>query len=571
MKGIEREQEFCKYIEILKTLQNKIIIIAVCDTIGFHVGEDGYRSLKQLGLSKLNGTGNLDYLRGYVAVLLNGEVLYEELGKLDESIEFEGIVEDCHIEVCSSPLRSANRASIVIGENEYAVNKRGFNIVIVDVKDNVVIDSVAFDTWAEGRPCSRKISLQKTVVLPQKRNSLKLRHINEVRERLKIENIIENINNYRKIKVRFYFWGAYILWNAVESVAQMFQRDDRFDVLVVVDAKGEEGEKNKKRIDECKIRNINSAQYEIQTDCPEIAIYNNFAIIENYNFNSIKFRINMPSIIVNGMYKNVAAITMKNKIFGEKDIKVDIAFVEKIIYEKIKEFEDCNCVSSGNPKFDLIYNHVNHKQKCPEEWGKLVSKKIILWAFDHNWDTANVTFDLYIKAFLQYAKEHSKMGLIIRPHYTYICELLGKKIWSESDLETIKTYCNQTPNVVWDDTFDYGMAYSMADAVITDMNCGITVSALTLGKPLAVLKRFDGNICEPLYPELIENLYQIESVKELHKFFEMVQRGEDTMYDLRQKMFEQYISHFDGKNGQRIKDMIVEKYFEKCAKEKENK
>ena len=43
----------------------------------------------------------------------------------------------------------------------------------------------------------------------------------------------------------------------------------------------------------------------------------------------------------------------------------------------------------------------------------------------------------------------------------------------------------------------------------------------------------------------------------------MISKGQDPMKEVRQEARRQYISHFDGQNGRRIKAFIVEKYLEK--------
>ena len=70
-----------------------------------------------------------------------------------------------------------------------------------------------------------------------------------------------------------------------------------------------------------------------------------------------------------------------------------------------------------------------------------------------------------------------------------IRELQDAGLWCEEDLEELKQYCMRSGNIVFDDTFTYDAAYSVADAVITDAYCGITCSALPLLKPMLLLYR----------------------------------------------------------------------------------
>ena len=51
-------------------------------------------------------------------------------------------------------------------------------------------------------------------------------------------------------------------------------------------------------------------------------------------------------------------------------------------------------------------------------------------------------------------------------------------------------------------------------------------------------------------------------------FLNEVANGTDPKEKEREEAFGEYISYFDGKNGQRIKDFITEKYFEKYGEER---
>jgi hypothetical protein len=62
--------------------------------------------------------------------------------------------------------------------------------------------------------------------------------------------------------------------------------------------------------------------------------------------------------------------------------------------------------------------------------------------------------------------------------------------------------------------------------------------------------------------ELLENYYSVHNANDMVNFFEMIKNGKDDMYELRRQASHKYVKHFDGKNGQRIKEFIEEKYFE---------
>lgn len=570
--------DFIKYLDILAGLKNHIIIIAARDTIGFNVGKDGYEALKKLGLKKLgDGKDNLFcHWKGYVAVLLEGEVLYEELSEIDGCVNYCQKIGENLFDIFSASLHAGNTASILINGGEYAVNKRGLNIVVVSSVDGAVLDSIAFDTHTKERNGIRNGSYSQKRILPKDQDILLIRNINGVRERLKLENLlpdqaIENtayqaVCSSAKIKVRIIFWGHYVLWNAMQSVVEAFRKDDRFELLIV-----------------CVTNDIDTLacvrqygtyikykNYDIQADEPDIVIYN----VAGFNVKSdnSKLRVFIPCTIINGAERDSQREVRVWQKRLRNEMKADVCFCEKNLYKRFLGIDTgAEWVLSGNPKLDLIYEKTKFPPEMPASWKKIKDKKVILWAFDHNWNTTGVTFDLYAQAFFKYFLEQKDLGLIIRPHECYPKELIIQHIWTEQDIQRLKQYCENTPNIIWDDSFDYGLAYSMADAVITDINCGITISALPLDVPIAVLQRFDGYPGVPQYPDVMEALYQITGHEELFAFFEMILKDEDPLKESRQAMKEEYIANFDGKNGQRIKDRIVEMYDERVKESEQNK
>jgi len=140
-----------------------------------------------------------------------------------------------------------------------------------------------------------------------------------------------------------------------------------------------------------------------------------------------------------------------------------------------------------------------------------------------------------------------------------IYELKEAGLWCEEDLEELKQYCMKSENVVFDDTFTYDAAYSLADAIITDAYCGITCSALPLLKPMLLLYRTKDSM--PYHKEIAECTYSAMSCDEIDKFIKKVLNGEDTKYDLRKENASKCVKNFDGKNGWRIKEFLKQKYW----------
>lgn len=152
------------------------------------------------------------------------------------------------------------------------------------------------------------------------------------------------------------------------------------------------------------------------------------------------------------------------------------------------------------------------------------------------------------------------MGIIFRPHPTLIVELLDAGIWSKKDLQIIKEYCDQSENLIFDDTLTYDRAFSCVDGIITDAFCGITCSALPTLKPICLTYRSENDL--PYHEDLASCFYSAHNADELKVFMNIIKNDEDTMMEVRKSAAKKYIKHFDGKNGYRIKTFIKEKYLE---------
>ena len=130
--------------KLAKGLDNKIIFLAACDTVGLAINFSVQEYFSQLGV-----TQNLinQHWKGYVAILDSGKIVFEELGKeTNDSVEKTLYYDGLHINVKSHPLNSGNFAEISIDDINYSLNKRGINIVVYDNVMRKVICKSVIDT-----------------------------------------------------------------------------------------------------------------------------------------------------------------------------------------------------------------------------------------------------------------------------------------------------------------------------------------------------------------------------------------------------------------------------------------
>ncbi|MFV0527409.1 MAG: polysaccharide pyruvyl transferase family protein [Lachnospiraceae bacterium] len=139
------QTELIPHLKVLQKVKEKFIIgIAVKDIVGHHVSlyQD---ALHALGLQAdyVNNNG----WNGYTALISHGEVLHEKMAGIGEDSEVtRELSENLTVKLLSSPCNSQNVASILVNEVEHAVNRRGFNIVVIDPVTNLIVSSASFDT-----------------------------------------------------------------------------------------------------------------------------------------------------------------------------------------------------------------------------------------------------------------------------------------------------------------------------------------------------------------------------------------------------------------------------------------
>lgn len=144
------------YFKELSKLQQYIAIIAVKDTPGHK-----FKLSEREALQLVNLRGELidKHWCGYIAIIEDNKVIYENNSKQDVSIQTEHEVSGINIDVLSAPLHAGNVARILINEQDYSPNLRGLNIVLYDKESNQIFDAVCFDTHMLNIPCHRKIYL----------------------------------------------------------------------------------------------------------------------------------------------------------------------------------------------------------------------------------------------------------------------------------------------------------------------------------------------------------------------------------------------------------------------------
>lgn len=357
-------------------------------------------------------------------------------------------------------------------------------------------------------------------------------------------------------------------WNAIKTICQAFKTDSLYDVLIIASNRVEKTtEATKKQLQKMEYNYVVWNEYRVEEDRPDIMI-----LTSSYDCVSVGGNIcrKYAKLIVMAFAFLVHYNNSLNEFWELQEKAIagcnpDYYLYDSLLYKQIKksEYFSENIIEMGNSKFDEIYQAVQQK-KYSGKWEKLEGKKVIFWATSHGIVDKelhlNLTFDLYAKTIFRYALEHPEVGIVFRPHRSFLDEMLYCGFWSENDIEHLRKYCDDTPNIIFDETDTYKTAISIADGIITDAYCGVVCSAFPTLKPICAMYRTKNDyVCSK---DLLKNCYSAFEEKDVINFLDMVKNGQDSMLELRRTESKEYVKNFDGKNGWRIKGFIEEKYFD---------
>ncbi len=368
------------------------------------------------------------------------------------------------------------------------------------------------------------------------------------------------------IKVRIYNFTDNC-WNSLMSIAQEFKEDNNVDLLIlgrrlndsqlVYEELMNHGytqsyiEEYSAKADRPDIF-ILSHSCDVTTQIPDLHRYCKLVVVASMDL--LRYTHNWNSFW--NMYESAF-----------KRFEPDVFLFDTLLYNDIVRngYKSERFIEMGNAKFDGIYNAVINKM-FPKEWEKLKkTDKIILYATDHGVHdmmiTEDITFDLYGADIMDYAYNNENIGLIFRPHPTLIMELLRLGIWDSNTMRELEIFCESTSNIVFDISSNYNAAMALCDAVITDAYCGITCEAIPLNKPILMLYR--GEKYRPYHTEIEMCNYRADNMNSINGFLEMVIKGEDDKRETRERLMPHMIKNFDGLNGKRIKELIMNKYIER--------
>lgn len=385
-------------------------------------------------------------------------------------------------------------------------------------------------------------------------------------ERLELREKEKADNSSREIKVRIMHCHSNTL-NAIETISESFQEDPKFDLKVILMHESGNSSELAKQMEYKGFPYLFDYDYDLQDDRPDIVLF--YQLEYRYPDKLYEAYIYAKLVVL-------VPLTLTTIWYGERSIsrmhldmfKPGLVFATDLVMDKMKaNASDILLKKMVPPQIDTVYRRLITEKRYPDGWEKLKNKKVMFYMTDHGlrhyFVSDEVSFDLYISLLMDFARreENKDIGLIIRPHFALINELLAH-FWSVSDYEALIKYCNDSPNIVWDDTTDFMNGLSVCDAILSDLNTSVTYFSLASMKPIAITLRYDMFV-QNYNKEFTDELYEVHSEQDLIDFMNMVKRGEDPKLDRRKTLFEKLIAPFDGESGKRVKNDIEKEYYSK--------
>lgn len=237
--------------------------------------------------------------------------------------------------------------------------------------------------------------------------------------------------------------------------------------------------------------------------------------------------------------------------------------LEKKIAAKEQSFNGYNIAVSGFPKIDLLLKKDFHVKK--NIWKTNDSTKLkIIWAPHFNLELGmNGTFYENYSWFLEYAKEHTEISWIVKPHPRMRIGAVKKGVFNNSkEYDAYMNKWNELDNALVVESGDYYNIFSTSNAMILDSLSFLAEYQFT-GKPLLLLQPEELRSMSEFGERLISVLYTARGndFESIIRFINNCMQNIDIQKESREEFFHEYLD-YEKKNGKMATDFIYDKFIE---------
>lgn len=164
----------------------------------------------------------------------------------------------------------------------------------------------------------------------------------------------------------------------------------------------------------------------------------------------------------------------------------------------------------------------------------------------------------YYKEFINFAKNHPDVTVIIRPHPLMFANFLRTGVMTQDEIDDFKAQCNFIPNVELDQNADYIPSVKRASVIVSDFSA-LLAEFFVMGKPVIYC---DGNNSFSKEAMIMDNsLYHAKSWSEIENQVLAVLSGKDEMKEKRITALKEFLPNGDGTTAERILAFIKQDYY----------
>ncbi|MFJ2536221.1 methyltransferase domain-containing protein [Pseudomonas sp. NPDC087614] len=228
----------------------------------------------------------------------------------------------------------------------------------------------------------------------------------------------------------------------------------------------------------------------------------------------------------------------------------------KKMFAKYCRSGNSHVVVTGHPKFDQI--NYNLDQSLPEETtNKIDGRKVILWTPHFSvteipsWSTYRIYNDVIFSTFAQ----QQDIFLLLRPHPLFFKSMVQNGLWDETGETQFREKIKNSKNIALDESSDYHPAFSLSDALMSDVG-SFLLEYLPTGKPLLYLHHPDGlgmNDDEAV----TKSLYRATSNRDITDFVDIIKNDTDSRKAERDSIKSEYLFGLEDNIGANICRDIV--------------
>ena len=150
LNDVDVAESMSDYLERQLYNTDATIVITVKDIQGYNTESEFFNILESVGVQEIDILALEEY-HSFIAVISHGQVIFQKVGG-DELISVGQDIDNHYVFARSATLNAGNTGEVYIDNVQYAVNGRGFNIVVADLTNNKLIDSISYDVYLEDIP-----------------------------------------------------------------------------------------------------------------------------------------------------------------------------------------------------------------------------------------------------------------------------------------------------------------------------------------------------------------------------------------------------------------------------------